>query len=90
MYIIPIAKQSTVPVAPQSFATTDAAWHAHDGLCIWNNTNCEEETTQIDCLSRGGNPVWMEQAGWLLHLWNFVPNKSGRFVEDNTKFVGLP
>lgn len=91
MYIIPITKQPQVPVAPQSFATTDAAWHVHDGLCIWNNANSvQENTTQADCLSRPGNPNWSAQAGWLLHVWNFTPNASGRFVENNTKFVGLP
>ncbi len=91
MYIIPITLQPQVPVAPQSFATTDAAWHVHDALCTWNNFNAvQENTVQSDCLSRPGNPVWVAEAGWLLHLWNFVPNVSGRFVENNTKFAGLP
>jgi glucose/arabinose dehydrogenase len=84
MYIIPIMLE---PLPPDGFSTIDDAWHYHNGLCIWNNGNAvQENTTQSDCLSRSGNPNWSEKAGWLVHLWNYVPNPNGRFVEVNPNF----
>ena len=67
MFIIPITLN---PLVPDGFPGTDDAWHYHDDLCIWNNANAvQENTLQADCLSRPGNPVWIEKAGGLLHLW---------------------
>ncbi len=79
MYIIPY-DLTTIP--PDGFATNDDAWHYHEWLCIWNNFNSVQEgVSQADCLQRPGNPVWNDTAGWLVHLWNYVPNPVGRFVE---------
>ena len=46
--------------------------------------------TQTACLALSPNPFWIQRAGWLVHLWNFVPNPQGRFVEVDTNFMGLP
>jgi hypothetical protein len=88
MYIMPI---SLVPLVPDGFDGNEDSWHYHDALCIWNNGgSVAENTVQSDCLARSGNPVWLEKAGWLVHLWNFVPNPAGRFVEVSNPFIGLP
>ena len=85
MYIIPY--DMTIPpggssgIPPDGFATNEDSWHYHDDLCLWNNyQSVQEGVTQAPCMSRGGNPVWIPKAGWLVHLWNFVPNPVGRFV----------
>lgn len=87
MYVIPY---NLTQIPPDGFATNEDAWHYHDSLCIWNNgQSVSENTPQATCLARP-NPVWLERAGWLVHLWNFVPNPTGRFVEVSNNFVGLP
>jgi len=88
MFIMPI---NLVPLPPDGFIGNEDAWHYHTWLCLWNNFNSVAEgVPQSTCLSRSGNPVWIEKAGWLVHLWNYVPNPTGRFVEVNTTFGGLP
>jgi hypothetical protein len=84
MYIMPIDQ---VPLPPPGFAGNEDAWHYHDALCLWNNfQSVQEGVTQSQCLSRSGNPVWIDKAGWLVHIWLYVPNMQGRFVEVNTAF----
>jgi hypothetical protein len=79
MYIIPTTL-TTIP--PEGFATNDDAWHYHEDLCIWNNGNSVQEfVPQATCEARPGFLSWSAKAGWLLHLWNFVHNPVGRFVE---------
>lgn len=85
MWVIPYSK-TTLP--PDGFTTNDDAWHYHDGLCVWGwngtgYTAVAENTTEQWCMQRPGNPIWMAKAGWLVHLWNYIPNPRGRFVEVN-------
>lgn len=82
MYIVPIALS---PTPPDGFATLDDAWHYHDWLCIYGGgTGVNDGVPQASCVSAGG--VWIEKAGWLVHIWNYVKNPRGRFVEINTDF----
>lgn len=84
MYIIPI---DLSPLPPPGFIGGEDPWHYHSSLCIWNNGgSVGENVSQSACLSRPGNPVWFDKAGWLVHLWNYVPNPNGRFVEVNDNF----
>lgn len=84
MYIIPITLS---PTPPPGFDGLEDAWHYHSSLCIWNNGGAvSENTPEATCLARPGNPVWFDKAGWLVHLWNYVPNPVGRFVEVNNDF----
>jgi len=88
MYVIPITQQ---PLVPDGFAGNEDAWHYHNGLCLWNGGNSvAQDTTQAWCMANSGSPVWIEKAGWLVHLWNYQPNWKGRFVEVSDKFVGIP
>ena len=87
MYIVPYTL-TTVP--PDGFAGNDDAWHYHNNLCIWNNGNAvQEDVDQATCLSRS-NAIWIEKAGWLLHLWNYHLNPTGRFVEINNMLTTGP
>lgn len=97
LYIVPY--QLTIPaggtngIPPVGFPTNEDGWHYHDGLCLWaNGAGVAQNTTQSQCLSGhpGQNPVWIEKAGWLLHLWNFVVSPTGRFAGDSINFNGLP
>lgn len=82
MYVIPYNLTS---LPPAGFPTNEDAWHYHDWLCIYNNGNgVAEGVPQSQCLAQGG--VWIDKAGWLLHLWTFEPNPKGRMVEDNENF----
>ena len=84
MWIMPIDQ---VPLPPDGFAGNEDAWHYHEDLCIWNNGGAVAEgVPQSTCLSRPGNPVWLERAGWLVHLWNYDANPLGRFVEVSPNF----
>lgn len=82
MYVIP---QPLHPLPPPGFSTNEDAWHYHDWLCIYGGgTGVAEGVSQAQCQAQGG--VWIDKAGWLLHLWTFVPNPRGRFVEVNENF----
>jgi hypothetical protein len=87
MYIVPYTL-TTIP--PDGFAGNDDAWHYHDNLCIWNNgNNVAEGVTQAACLLQPQS-VWLAKAGWLLHLWNYHLNPTGRFVEINNLLTTGP
>lgn len=81
MYVMPI---SLNPLVPDGFAGTEDAWHTHDFVCWLHNGDLTADETQEACEAKGG--VWEAPVGWLLHLWNYVPNPSGRFVEGNIRF----
>jgi glucose/arabinose dehydrogenase len=86
MYIIP---EPLHPLPPDGFATNTDPWHYHDNLCIWNNGNSvAENVAQSTCQSVGG--TWFARAGWLLHLWNYHLNPTGRFVEINNTLTQGP
>ena len=84
--ILPI---TLVPLVPDGFTGNEDAWHYHTGLCLHTSGFAvAENTTQSQCYSLGGN-LWMEKAGWLVHLWNYHGNPAGRFVEiDNALTAG--
>jgi hypothetical protein len=80
MWIMPIDQ---VPQVPAGFTGNEDAWHYHDGLCLHSSGNVlAEDTTESQCYGGGGN-IWLERAGWLVHLWNYDANPVGRFVEVN-------
>lgn len=86
MWILPI---TLVPLVPDGFAGNEDAWHYHTGLCLHTSGFAvAENTTQSQCYALGGN-LWIEKAGWLVHLWNYHGNPAGRFVEiDNALTAG--
>ena len=63
-----------------------AGWHSHSGLCIWNwgetNASVFEGLSQENCEGTGG--IWFSTYGWMIHLYNFIPNPDGRFMKWNT------
>lgn len=85
MWIMPI---NLVPLVPEGFTGNEDAWHYHLGLCLLYNSQdgntyaLAENTTQQGCYQIGGN-IWIEKAGWLVHLWSYHLNPTGRFVEIN-------
>ena len=64
-------------------------WHDHDGLCVWNwgeeNAAVAEDVSQEHCEPSG---IWFSTYGWMIHLYNFLPNPEGRFQKwnDNVPF----
>ena len=62
------------------------AWHTHPGLCSWDlgteAATLEESTDETVCTNSGG--FWHERYGWMVHLYNFIPNPAGRFLSWNT------
>ena len=96
VYGMPPPYQSdTVP--PEGFATGEdyidysgagaqAGWHTHKHLCVGFNpaflTELGPSGSHAQCKSIGGLldiPLY----GWMLHLYNFVPNPAGRFMRWN-------
>lgn len=57
-------------------------WHTHPGLCVWNwgttSAFVNQNVPQADCLSTGGQ-AWFSTYGWMIHVYNFIPNPDGRF-----------
>jgi glucose/arabinose dehydrogenase len=92
MWIMPI---NLVPLVPEGFTGNEDAWHYHNGLCLFYNPQdgntyaLAENTTQQQCTQLGGN-VWVEKAGWLVHLWSYHLNPTGRFVEINPALTTPP
>jgi glucose/arabinose dehydrogenase len=87
MFIVPVTLTS---IPPDGFDGGDDAWHYHSALCIWNAGNSvEEDVPQADCQARS-QAIWIEKAGWLLHLWNYHLNPTGRFVEINNQLRAAP
>jgi hypothetical protein len=87
MWIMPIDQ---VPLVPEGFVGNEDAWHYHLGLCFLNaSTVIAENTTQAQCFGMGGT-IWVEKAGWLVHLWAYHLNPAGRFVEVNNALTQAP
>jgi hypothetical protein len=59
-----------------------AGWHVHNGLCVWNwgttSALTLENVAQQYCETSGG--IWFSTYGWMLHLYNVIPNPAGRFM----------
>lgn len=70
---------------PEGFDGMEDMWHHHKGLCQWQGPDgpmVAENVAQADCLALPGG-IWFEAFGWMLHLWNFLPNMMGRFMMEN-------
>ena len=74
------------PAGPQ------LGWHTHPSLCAWNWDTTSalvlENVAQQECESTGG--IWFSTYGWMLHLYNVVPNPAGRFMLWNSNVNVLP
>jgi hypothetical protein len=87
MWIMPI---TLVPLVPEGFIGNEDAWHYHDGLCLHSSgIAIAENTTESGCYQLGGD-TWVEKAGWLVHLWSYHLNPTGRFVEINPALDTTP
>lgn len=63
-----------------------SGWHTHTGLCVrdFGTVNAAvtgENTTEGACLSHSDQ--WFSLYGWMMHMYNFVPNPEGRFMKWN-------
>ena len=67
-------------------APFQSAWHTHNGICVWNvntvNALVGENVPEGAC--QGSENIWFPLYGWMMHLYNFVPNPEGRFMKWNT------
>ncbi|MCH7699286.1 MAG: hypothetical protein IH865_10165 [Chloroflexi bacterium] len=68
-------------------APFQSSWHTHTGLCVrdFGTVNAAvtgENTSESNCLSHSDQ--WFSLYGWMMHLYNFVPNPDGRFMKWNT------
>ena len=68
-------------------APFQSSWHTHTGLCVrdFGTVNAAvtgENTSEGQCLSHSDQ--WFSLYGWMMHLYNFVPNPDGRFMKWNT------
>lgn len=85
-------------VPPEGFATDEdyipynpaapgvqAGWHTHVNLCVGPGFLTEQgsDGSHGSCKAMGGI-VNIPLYGWMLHLYNFVPNPDGRFMRWNT------
>ena len=63
-----------------------SGWHFHIGLCIWNwgtaSATVTEGAIQLSCEGSGG--IWFSNYGWMVHMYNFIPNPAGRFQKWNS------
>lgn len=76
-----------------------ATWHDHTGLCTGNigtndarvaETGSQSEASEDACLDGTLFPCgasgcfWFDTYGFMMHLYNFIPNPNGRFQMWNT------
>ena len=65
-------------------------WHVHPDLCVWNwgtpSAAVAENVPLADCQNTGG--VHFSTYGWMVHLYNFVPNPDGRFQNWSCNIPG--
>lgn len=60
-------------------------WHLHFGLCVWNWGTIDATVAELGpgseqaCMDAGGQ-IWFSTYGWMMHLYNFIPNPDGRFM----------
>ena len=59
-------------------------WHTHPGLCVWAigspQAGSGENFTQGECNNQPQPNFWFSEYGWMGHLYNHIPNSSGRFM----------
>lgn len=59
-------------------------WHTHPGLCVWAlgspQAGSGENFTQGQCNNQPQPNFWFSEYGWMGHLYNHIPNDSGRFM----------
>ena len=56
-------------------------WHQHDGVAT------EDLDGQHECVTHRGGFLNVPIYGWMLHLYNFIPNPDGRFMKWNVNSV---
>ena len=61
-------------------------WHTHTNLCVWG-INTEQAgsidgatVTEAFCDGQPQPSLFFPLYGWMAHLYNFIPNDSGRFM----------
>jgi hypothetical protein len=70
---------------------TQKGWHTHPNLCVGSgflaelgtapNPSWHDENDPVhECLDHRGGFLLVPLYGWMLHLYNFVPNPDGRFM----------
>jgi hypothetical protein len=68
-----------------------AGWHEHFGLCVagWGTVSARDwelgsDTEQMCYDPPYNGDLWFSIYGWMMHLYNTVPNPDGRFMLWNT------
>ena len=68
------------PAGPQ------AGWHTHAGLCVTGAGTVNAVDRELgpgseqQCYDLYPGSIWFSTYGWMMHLYNFVPNPEGRFM----------
>jgi len=70
---------------PWTGALAQAGWHTHINLCVGQGLLHEQGPggSQENCVDNIGGFINIPLYGWMLHLYNFVPNPAGRFMRWN-------
>ena len=63
-------------------------WHTHAGLCVrdWGTIDAAvvgEGGSESNCYGPRSGDYWFSTYGWMMHLYNFIPNPDGRFMKWN-------
>lgn len=75
-----ILAKDAFPKPPQTFE--GAHWHSHQWLCIFGSGSVGV-MPRSECSAKGG--FWVEDTGWMLHVWLYEENPAGIFAELNPK-----
>jgi hypothetical protein len=73
-----IVSKESFPQPPEYFP--GAHWHSHQSLCIFSSGSVGL-MPEDECRSKGG--YWIDDTGWMLHVWLYAENPSGIFSELN-------
>ncbi len=75
-----ILSKQAFPNPPDYFP--GAHWHSHQWLCIFPSGSVAL-MPEGECRNKGG--YWVDDTGWMLHVWLYEENPSGVFAELNPR-----
>ncbi len=75
-----ILSKQAFPDPPDYFP--GAHWHSHQWLCIFQSGSVAL-MPEGECRNKGG--YWVDDTGWMLHVWLYEENPSGVFAELNPR-----
>ena len=77
---------SDTDTPPEGFAGPLDVWHYHTGLCFRGQSVISSQLSAEQCRQAGGR--FMQNTGWMAHLWLYLESPEGLFAHQNSLLKG--